>query len=116
MEQKPKLMLAIQKDDGWLHWKISKKLCFIFQLTIVAKDVSAQPKAATASVVITIVRNQYAPTFNQTQYKVHASDKLKSGTVLERLPATDLDKNIPLSANVSIFLGKFERISLFSYC
>ncbi|CAC5398001.1 FAT4 [Mytilus coruscus] len=70
-----------------------------YTLTIVAKDVSAQPKADTASVVITIVRNQYAPTFNQTQYKVNASDKLKSGTVLERLPATDLDINILLSAN-----------------
>lgn len=74
----------------------------LFQLTVVAKDISNKPNSATCSVVINIVRNQFAPVFGQSVYNVGASDTQRAGTELKTLDATDQDLNVPLSANVSI--------------
>lgn len=74
-----------------------------------AKDISAVPKAATASVVVTIVRNQYDPVFVQNEYNVQASDTSKTGTVLETLSATDADSTVDLSKNVSHFTYQFQQ-------
>lgn len=75
---------------------------YFFQLTVVAKDISNKPNSATCSVVINIVRNQFAPVFGKSVYNVVASDTQRAGTELKTLDATDQDLNVPLSANVSI--------------
>lgn len=68
---------------------------------MVAKDISEVPRAATSVVVITIIRNQYAPVFTASDYTVSVSDTMRAGYVLTKLPASDDDSKVPLSANVS---------------
>lgn len=68
-----------------------------------AKDVSNNPKNATALVTVNIVRNQYAPVFEQQVYNnASARDLDRYGISIQNVSAVDDDRNVKESANVSI--------------
>ena len=75
--------------------------CFIFQLIVQASDKAAVPKVATATVVINIIRNQYAPIFNQELYTAAVVDFWATGRELFVATAVDADRTVDLSRNVS---------------
>ncbi|WAQ95445.1 FAT4-like protein [Mya arenaria] len=71
-----------------------------FVLRVVATDQASQPKSATATVYITIIRNQHAPIFtNQEGYTASISDYWAIGRDLFQATAIDDDRDVVLSRN-----------------
>ncbi|XP_060080745.1 protocadherin Fat 4-like, partial [Ylistrum balloti] len=73
----------------------------VYILTVVASDTSNNPKSASTSVTINVVRNMFAPEFTPTVYQVNATDTDRAGTSLVTVTAADADSQIPLSANTN---------------
>lgn len=72
----------------------------IVTLQVLAHDSSFEPKTATATVIITIVRNQNTPLFiSASVYNGEVYESDPAGTKLAQLEATDGDTEVPLNAN-----------------
>ena len=72
----------------------------IFQLSIVAKDISSSPKSAVARLIVNVVRNQNAPIFDSSSYSANASDVTPVGTIIANVSASDPDANNQYNAGV----------------
>lgn len=72
-----------------------------FQLIVQAQDSAANPKSATATVSINVVRNLYTPTFNPNNYTTQVYDASAIGTSLFTVTATDADRTVPYNRDVS---------------
>lgn len=72
-----------------------------FQLIVQAQDSAANPKSATATVSINVVRNLYTPTFNPNNYTAQVYDASAIGTSLFTVTATDADRTVPYNRDVS---------------
>ena len=66
-----------------------------------ASDQASVPKTATATVNIEIIRNQFAPVFNLQEYSAAVNDYYSTGRELFAATATDDDRLVALSRNVS---------------
>ena len=69
----------------------------LLQLIIAATDAASIPKTATATVYISIVRNQYTPVFVQNLYTASISDIWAVGRDLFTVTAIDDDRKVALS-------------------
>lgn len=70
------------------------------ELEVLAYDLSVQPKTATTTVTIGIVRNQFAPVFrNGSSVETTAFERATAGEVIANLTADDPDRNVPLNAD-----------------
>lgn len=75
-------------------------LYFAFvQILVVATDKATQPKSATATVYINIVRNQHAPLFTAPEYSSEVPDFWATGRELFASTAIDDDRTVELSRN-----------------
>lgn len=68
-----------------------------FQIIVVATDQASNPKSASATVYIDIVRNQNAPLFTQPEYSASISDYWAVGRELFVATAIDDDRKVALS-------------------
>ena len=80
----------------------------VFQLIIRAQDTSLDPKSATATVDVTIVRNRYEPQFLQNEYDGQDLEGAPLGETILKLSAIDNDTLIPLNRDVcfGVWLGR----------
>ena len=69
------------------------------QIRVVARDQASIPKSATATIYINIVRNAYAPIFDQPEYTASISDYWATGRELFAASAVDDDRQVTLSRN-----------------
>ncbi|XP_062579030.1 protocadherin Fat 3-like [Saccostrea cucullata] len=70
-----------------------------YTLTVMAKDVSSNPKNATGTVTVNIVRNQFTPEFNSQSNITTAKDLDSYGTSIVNVSAIDRDRENPYSVN-----------------
>lgn len=78
---------------------ISYSTVVVLQIVVVATDQASLPKSATATVVINIVRNQFAPVFDTPEYTAAISDYWAVGRDLFSASAVDDDRTVTLSRN-----------------
>jgi hypothetical protein len=74
-----------------------KYFLVLLQLIIAAADGASIPKTATATVYISIVRNQYTPVFDKNDYSASISDIWAVGRDLFTVNAVDGDRQVALS-------------------
>jgi len=60
---------------------------------------ASQPKSASATVYVTVVRNQFKPDFTEAEYTASVSDYYSVGRDLFQATAIDKDRDVPLSRN-----------------
>ncbi|KAK3745550.1 hypothetical protein RRG08_040225, partial [Elysia crispata] len=70
-----------------------------YQLIIQAQDNAIQPKSATATVTITIQRNEHKPVFNPSSYNANITEDFEISSSILKVTASDDDSNIDLNAN-----------------
>jgi len=72
-------------------------------MIVQASDSAQNPKSATATVEVNIVRNLNTPLFVQGEYKAAVFDAAAVGTSLFAVTAIDADRTVPLNKDVSYF-------------
>ena len=85
-----------------------------FSLIVQAQDSATNPKSATATVSINVVRNIHTPIFNPNNYTAQVYDASAIGTSLFTVTATDGDRLEPYNRDVSP--GRFQREKFGEFC
>lgn len=83
-----------------------------FQLIVQARDSAANPKSATATVSIFVVRNIHRPIFSPNNYTAQIYDASAIGTSLFTVTATDADRTVPFNRDVSSRSKKVINVSI----
>ena len=85
-----------------------------FSLIVQAEDSATNPKSATATVSINVVRNIHTPIFNPNNYTAQVYDASAIGTSLFTVTATDGDRLEPYNRDVSP--RRFQREKFGEFC
>lgn len=90
---------------NWFNKNLTIILCishfppFVpLQLTVIARDGAWEPKLATATVTISIVRNQFTPQFARDAFSASISSAYSIGRSLFVASAVDGDRDVPVSS------------------
>ena len=85
----------IDSNDGTISVKSDLRLesssIASYNLIVTARDSLSPAKVATATVLITVIRNPSTPVFGLTAYQTTVSEYLSLGTVIFNISATDPD-------------------------
>ena len=64
---------------------------FLLQLRVAAYDSSNPSQKVTTLVTISVSRNEYGPSFNESTYAVVGPESVQLGTIVATVQATDKD-------------------------
>jgi len=77
----------------------------VLQLIVVASDNGNPPKSASASVVVTVRRNNYSPTFAQSLYAATIDGSIDGNAPILTVSATDDDAGLqPMVSQVKCLI------------